>query len=220
MIIVNQTMAELFRKIIDEHSRYAVWKISESVEELRSAIRLREGEETLYRSFVAESRKKQWLAYRLLIREMLKPDEFPVEYDASGKPFLAGSDCHISVTHTDDLAAVIIGRHAKVGIDIEKIRPRIEKVRDKFINTEESLLIGKERELEQLTLAWCAKEALYKMYGLRNLDFRENMNVEVPACAGLAFKAEIRFGGKIDKYQLYSELIGSYILVYLVDAAI
>jgi phosphopantetheinyl transferase len=213
-------MAELLRKIIDDHTLYAVWKISESVEELRSAIILRESEETLYHSFVAESRKKQWLAYRILVQELLKPEEFPVEYDASGKPFLAGSYFHISVTHTDDLAAVIISRHAKVGIDIERIRPRIEKVRDKFISQDEAALIGKERELEQLTLAWCAKEALYKLYGLRNLDFRENICVEIPASAGMTFKAEIRFGGKIDKYQLYSELIGSYILVYLLDTAI
>jgi len=213
-------MAELLRKIIDEHTLYALWKISESVEELRSAIRLREGEETLYHSFVAESRKKQWLAYRLLIRELLEPDEFPVEYDASGKPFLAGSDFHISVTHTDDLAAVIISRYARVGIDMEKIKPRIEKVREKFLNPEESSSIGKERELEQLTLAWCAKEALYKLYGRRNLDFRDNMMVEIPAKAGMKFKAEIRFGGKRDKYQLFSELIDGYILVYLLDTAI
>ncbi|MCK9400448.1 MAG: 4'-phosphopantetheinyl transferase superfamily protein [Bacteroidales bacterium] len=213
-------MAELFRKIIDGHTLYAIWKISESVEELRSAIRLREEEETLYQSFVAESRKKQWLAYRLLIRELLKPDEFPVEYDVSGKPFLAGSDFHISVTHTDDLAAVIISCHARVGIDMEKIRPRIEKVREKFLNPEESALIGKEWELEQLTLAWCAKEALYKLYGQRNLDFRDNIFVDIPAKAGMKFIAEIRFSGKRDKYQLFSELNGDYILVYLLDAAI
>jgi phosphopantetheinyl transferase len=213
-------MAELLRKIIDRHTLYGVWKISESVEALRSAISLREGEEALYNLFVAESRKKQWLAYRLLVKKLLEPDEFPVEYDSSGKPFLAGSDFHISVTHTDDLAAVIISRHAKVGIDIERIRMRIEKVKDKFLSEKEALLIGKERDLEQLTLAWCAKEALYKLYGKRNLDFRENICVEIPACAGMAFKAEICTGGNRYKYQLFSELIGGYILVYLLDAAI
>jgi 4'-phosphopantetheinyl transferase len=213
-------MAELLRKIIDEHSLYAVWKISERVEELRTAISLREEEDVLYQSFVAESRKKQWLAYRLLVKDLLKPDEFPVEYDASGKPYLAGSDFHISVTHTDDLAAVIISQHAKVGIDIERIRPRIEKVRDKFLHPEESACIVKEKELEQLTLAWCAKEALYKLYGQRNLDFRENIRVSLPAEAGQKFSAEIRSGGKILKFQLQSEVIGSCILVYLLDRAI
>jgi 4'-phosphopantetheinyl transferase EntD len=97
------------------------------------------------------------------------------------------------------------------GIDIEKIKPRIEKVRDKFINPEEDRLIGKERELEQLTLAWCAKEALYKLFGIRNLDFRENMQVEIPAQAGMKFNALISFGGKSHKYRLQSKLIGSYV---------
>lgn len=213
-------MAELLRKIINDHTLYALWKISESVDELRSAISLREGEERLYNTFVAESRQKQWLAYRILIRELLKPDEFPVEYDVSGKPYLAGSDFHISVTHTDDLAAVIISRHARVGIDMEKIKPRIEKVRDKFLNQEEEFLISKDRELEQLTLAWCAKEALYKLFGLKNLDFRENLLVEIPAQAGMTFNALICFGGKKYKYRLHSRLIGSYILVYLLDPLI
>jgi len=190
------------------------------VEELEAAICLREEEKDLYRSFVAESRKKQWLAYRLLIRELLKPDDFPVEYDQSGKPFLAGSDLHISVTHTEDLAAVIISRNARVGIDIEKIKPRIEKVRDKFLNEEESSSIGKKKGLEQLTIAWCAKEALYKLYGVRNLDFRENIKIEVPAFAGTRFNAEIRFGGEINNYRLFSEMIGNFILVYLVDTSI
>jgi phosphopantetheinyl transferase len=213
-------MAELLRKIIDDHTLYAIWKISESVEQLESAINLRENEVHLYRAFVAESRKKQWLAYRILIRELLKPAEYPVEYDASGKPYLAGSDFHISVTHTDDLAAVIISRYARVGIDIEKIRQRIEKVRDKFINPDEDFLIGNERQLEQLTLAWCAKEALYKLFGVKNLDFRENMIVEIPPQAGMTFNAVIRFGEKSHVYRLHSKLIGSYILVYLMDPAI
>jgi 4'-phosphopantetheinyl transferase len=107
-----------------------------------------------------------------------------------------------------------------VGIDIERMRPRIEKVRERFLHTEESASINKDKVLEQLTLAWCAKEALYKLYGQRNLDFRENIRVEIPDCAGMTFKAEIRFGGNIDKYQLYSEMIGNYIMVYLLSEAI
>ena len=213
-------MPELLRKIINDHTLYAVWKISESVGQLQSAINLREREEHLYRSFVAESRQKQWLAYRILIRDLLKPEDFPVEYDATGKPYLAGSEFHISVTHTDDLAAVIISQYARVGIDIEKIKPRIEKVRDKFLNQEEESLIGNDRELEQLTLAWCAKEALYKLFGVKNLDFRENMLVEIPPQAGMMFNALIRFSGKNHVYRLHSKLIGSYVLVYLMDPAI
>jgi len=210
-------MAELLRKKIDNHSLYAIWQITETAEELRSAITLSPGEESLYRSFVAESRKKQWLAYRLLLRHLLAPDDIVIEYDHAGKPFLAGTDLHISVTHTEDLAGVIISRNARVGIDIEKIKPRIEKVRDKFISEEESFFIMKETEPEQLTITWCAKEALYKLYGLRNLDFRENIRVEIPSKAGIRFKATICPGTGNYDYDLLSERIGDFVLVYVVE---
>jgi phosphopantetheinyl transferase (holo-ACP synthase) len=93
-------------------------------------------------------------------------------------------------------------------------------VRDKFLNEEESSSIRKEKELEQLTIAWCAKEALYKLYGVRNLDFRENIILEIPTCAGTWFNAEISFEGQKIKYRLFSEMIGNFILVYLVDTLI
>lgn len=210
-------MAEILRKIIDESSLYAVWQITENVDELRNAIILRENEEILYESFVAESRKKQWLAYRILIRSILEPEHFPVEYDAYGKPYLAGCDYHISVTHTEDLAAVIISRKGKVGIDLEKVKPRIEKVKDKFLNEVELALIHEDNALEQMTLTWSAKEALYKFYGRRNLDFKENIIVEVPAFAGMTFSAVIRYEGKQENYLLFSGIIGNCILVYLLE---
>ncbi len=210
-------MAEIIRKFIDESSLYAIWKITESADELYGAIVLKPGEEELYRSFVAESRKKQWLAYRILIRKLLEPKDFPVEYDEVGKPFLAGSHYHISVSHTGDLAAVILSSKGKVGIDLEKIRPRIENVKDKFMNGYELDRLIQGHELEQMTLTWCAKEALYKLYGIRTLDFRQHMTVEVPASAGTNFKARIKFGEKQDDYVLHSDLEGDCVLVYLME---
>jgi phosphopantetheinyl transferase len=217
---LNPAMAELLRKTIDDHSYYAIWKISETSDELRSAIRLSPSEESLYSSFVAESRKKQWLAYRLLLQTLLAPNDYTIEYDDAGKPSLAGSNLHISVTHTEDLAAVIISQNARVGIDLEKIKPRILKVRDKFLSTEENSIVRQETEAEQLTLAWCAKEALYKLFGLRTLDFRENIRVDIPSKTGIPFMAVILSGEKQNKYELRSEKIGDFILVYIVEQAI
>jgi len=209
-------MAEILRKKIDEHSVYAIWHITESVEELEPAISLRRIEAELYDSFVAESRKKQWLAWRILVRRLLSPDDFQVEYDSCGKPYLAGSDYHISVTHSDDLAAVIIS-HRKAGIDLERVRPRVAKVKDRFMSEKELSAVRMERELEQMTLTWCAKEALYKFYGQRTLDFREHIHVEIPPRAGLPFSAGIIFEGKQSRYRLQSELIRDFILVYVLE---
>jgi len=210
-------MAELFRKIIDEHSVYAIWKITETTAELRAMIDLRQDEEELFNSFVAESRKKQWLAYRILVRRLLQPEDFAVLYNDHGKPYLAGCTYHISVTHTDDIAAVILSRNRQVGIDSEKIKPRVEKVKDKFLNDREMKSVDNDRKLELMTLAWCAKEALYKTYGERSLDFRDHIILDLPDHAGLPFQGRIIFNGKTDNYHLFSEMTGEYILVYLLD---
>jgi phosphopantetheinyl transferase len=209
-------MAEILRKKIDDHSVYAIWHITESVEELEPAISLRKGEAELYETFVAESRKKQWLAWRILVRRLLNPEDFPVEYDLCGKPYLAGSDYHISVTHSDDMAAVIISRR-QAGIDLEKIRARVANVKDRFMSIKELSAISPERELEQMTLVWCAKEALYKFYGQRTLDFREQIHVEIPPRAGLPFSAGITFEDKHSRYRLQSEIVRDFVLVYLLE---
>ncbi len=212
-------MGEIIRESVDQHSVYAVWEIREQLDELRQMLRLRPPEQKLYDSFVAEERKKQWLAYRILIRKLLDPDDIPVEYDPSGKPFLAGIDHHISVTHSFDLAGIIISRKKPVGIDIEKIKSRIEKVRDRYLSEAELKEIRDDQRLEMLTLGWCAKEALYKLYGLRNLDFRENIRVHFPESMDEPLFLGDIFPetGKPAHYRLEHRRIGEYILVYAMD---
>jgi phosphopantetheinyl transferase len=209
-------MPEILRKIIEEQIVLAAWHITESTEQLNSLISLREEEQSLFDQFVAESRKKQWLAYRILIRRLLEPEDFPIEYDQSGKPFLAGSNFHISVTHTDDLAAVIISNKSKAGIDTEKIKPRVRKVMDKFMNEDEVAALRPGHELEQMTLVWCAKEAIYKYFGERSLDFRENIFVEVPIRCGTEFNARVSFKDEHESMRLFSEMVNDCIMVYLI----
>lgn len=173
-------MGILYTKAVKGPAELGIWKITESPDELLGQITLSQAEQQLYSTFRTEWRQKQWLSYRRLIREIISPQQYPVHYDESGKPFLAGSDWHISATHTEEYAGVIISRHVKVGIDMEKIRPRIEKVKEKFMSEGELADIPPESWLEGLTLSWCAKESLYKLYGQRNLDFRKNIRIFLP----------------------------------------
>lgn len=210
-------MGEIFRKEIAGQTIYAIWEISETTEELRSMITLNEDETRLYGTFLAEERKKQWLAYRILIRSILEPEAYPVAYDSSGKPYLAGSGFHISVTHSRDLAAVIISRKGRVGIDIEKIRPRIARVREKFLDEQENALIADE-DLETLTLGWCAKEALYKLYGEKNLDFRKNIRLSLPIHRGSStFTGSVQKEGHVTVYELSYRVLRDFILVYVAE---
>ena len=211
-------MAGIIREKTGEHSFYAVWKITESLRELEAMIPLRPSEAGLYESFQVETRKKQWLAYRVLIKSMLLPEEFLVEYDETGKPFLAGSKYHISVTHSGDLAAVIISSKGRVGIDLETARERIERVKERFLHPEELAMIGEKDVCFRLTQAWCAKEALYKLFGHRGLDFRENIRIHLPP--GLQegdFDGHILHDGAWIHFPLTARIISGSVLVYAAE---
>ena len=162
---------------LDNQSMLGIWQITETVEEMIRALGLSGEEDLTVSAFATELRKKQWLAYRLLIKTMLPDVSFSILYDEHGKPHLMGADYHMSVTHTGDYAAVILSQEGKTGIDLERIHSRIEKVSSRFLSTAELSAIEEGRRLEQLTVYWGAKEALYKMYGRKRLDFSKHIRI-------------------------------------------
>lgn len=199
-------MGVLYIREVEGPAQIGVWQIDEEAGELYSALKLSAAEEALYASFRTEPRRLQWLAYRRLLREMTGPCDVHIRYDEAGKPFLTDLSWHISVTHTGSFSGVILSKTVRVGIDMEKIRPRIEHVREKFLSDEELAAIPVNCRLEYLTLGWCAKEALYKLYGYRSMDFRENMRLDFPDhLEGLPFPGKVVMRDRIIPYQLFYE---------------
>ena len=62
------------------------------------------------------------------------------------------------------------------GIDIEQITHRIERIQHKFIREDEKAFA--EAGLKGMYMVWCAKEAMYKYYGLKALDFKANLQLK------------------------------------------
>jgi phosphopantetheinyl transferase len=211
-------MAILYNRSVEGPAQIGVWNITEETPDLFKTLKLSETELELYESFRTEWRRKQWLAYRRLIREIISPQKFPVHYDESGKPYLAGSRQHISVTHTGDYAGVIISGSVRVGIDMEMVQERIDKVKHKFLSDSELSAIQNKRKLEYLTLSWCAKEAIYKLYGWRNLDFKENIHIRLPeGDADDFFYGDILLPSGVQSYKLFWEKYGELLVVWAID---
>ena len=195
-----------------------LWKITEDVEFFLSELDLSKNEIKILNSFANESRKKHWLAYRILVDRMINNNRHnEIKYDENRKPHLKNTDFHISVTHTGNYAAAIIRKGSSVGIDIEKITPRILKVKHKFLNENELKFSEKENILEHLYIYWCSKEAMYKFYGKRNLDFRENIFVEEFTVSekGKA-KGIIKTDKTKKQVNLFFEFFDGHLLVYAI----
>ncbi|MDT8393356.1 MAG: 4'-phosphopantetheinyl transferase superfamily protein [Bacteroidales bacterium] len=203
---------------VNEHASLAVWKIEEPVDWFLSQLELDAEEQKKYIEFRTDQRRVHWLAYRFILKNVVgKGNNIRVRYDENNKPFIDLSDDHISVSHSGEYATVIISRRYPVGIDIEKVSPRLYRIADKFLSDEETGTSILHMPAEGLCLHWCAKEALYKLYGKRQLDFREHMRIiDPPRGVEGSFRGLIMNGGEDYYYDLFSRQIDDYCLVYAI----
>lgn len=125
--------------------------------------------------FSAPHRRQEWLSVRALLRE-LSAENHEIAYLPSGKPYLAGSSRHISISHTKGYVAVILGA-SNVGIDIEQYGHRVHKVASKYMRFDEHPQPYAGDDTWSLLLHWSAKEVLFKCLDAENVDFKEHLRV-------------------------------------------
>jgi len=204
---------------IGRDSRLLIWEIEESPEWFLDALHLEEDELLQYNGFRTDQRRVHWLAYRHLLKNVVgKGKQIRVIYDPNSKPFLHLSDEHISVSHSGKFAAVITSKRYRVGIDIEKLHSRLHRVAEKFISPEEAPDDIKKLSTDHLCLHWCAKEALYKLQGERELDFREQIRImHLPPGNEGPFNGRILKDGSANEFQLEAEKIDDYYLVFAMN---
>jgi phosphopantetheinyl transferase len=165
-------------EMIEKSSTLLLWKLTETETELKENLGYAYNSEEL--SAISHPQKlREWLASRLLIK--IIAEQFGINYigtykDEHGKAFLIDNDSHISITHTFDFVAVAINPPAAVGIDMEKMDPKLQRTSKKYLSQSEFEHAGDETAL--LCMYWCAKEALYKLYGKKKISFRESIYIE------------------------------------------
>ena len=119
----------------------------------------------------------QHLAGRFLL-PYLFPDfpEEEIRIADTRKPYLPGEKYHFSISHCGNYAAAIVSSTERVGIDIEIITPRVERIKHKFLHADELSFVhtyGREKQIPLLTLLWSVKEAMFKWWGRGDVDFSE-----------------------------------------------
>lgn len=161
-------MPIFYQQDLDAQSSLAVWKIEEE-EAFFSTV-------PLQREITHEHKRKQHRAGRFLLKH-LRPD-FPLELIRiadTRKPFLQDEAYHFSISHCEDYAAVILSPHRRVGLDIELISPKVERISTKFLNEEELARLPEKDRLRNLTLRWSAKEAVFKWWSHGGVDFKTDI---------------------------------------------
>jgi len=168
--ILIRCYMSIIKKISNAESIIWIWKIEESIDEL---IELTDQTTDIKN----EIKRKEFYASRILIEKMCEELDINFEgikKDDNGKPHLINSRYHISISHKFPYVSVIFDIK-KCGVDIERIDEKVKKIKSKFLNEDEELVIGE--NLKKLVEYWSMKETAYKVSGktssLKNIEIRE-----------------------------------------------
>lgn len=211
-------MALVYLKEINQHTRFAIWKIEESADELLSKLQLSRSERAFLERLNKGKRTLNWLGTRVLLRSMLDtPGYIDCPSDENGKPYLVNFPHKISLSHSFDYAAVMLSTTHEVGIDMELVKPKIELIANKFMQEGELKQLTDNQYIEQLYVCWCAKEAVYKLQGKKGVSFKDNIWVEPFSyqSEGSYITAHLRGPYQNVTYNVYYERFQEYMLGYV-----
>ncbi len=212
-------MPLLFHDLLLPPGEWGLWRITETEEELAGHLHLYPEERSQLSQIRGEARRREFLAARLLVHHMSgRPERGELVKDDYGKPHLHNSHFFVSISHTRGYSAAI-AQPRPCGIDVQRIVPHIRKLARKFVSVEEGLHLVAGQELTQLHLIWAAKEAMYKAYGLRELDFCRDMRVDLSAYhpAATEATARLRKGEVRMHFHLEFRTYPDYVLVAAVE---
>ena len=191
-----------------------IWKVDETVEQFRSMFHQFSIYEEGFNRFTSEKRKQEWLAIRVLLKELLG-EEKEIVYLPSGKPVLKDGKAHISFSHTNGYVAVAVHPKAEVGVDIEQYGTRVQRVASRFIRNDEKVSIASGNEVYGLLLHWSAKETMFKLMEEEAVDFTEHLHVlPFQLQESGVFEAREYRSGKELNFLIHYDTHPDYVLTY------
>jgi phosphopantetheinyl transferase len=219
-------MPIFFQQDIDQNTRLAVWKIEEEEDFFLQHV-------PLQREITHPHKRLQHLAGRYLL-QYLFPD-FPIsliKIADTRKPYLEDEAFHFSISHCSNYAAAIVSSQKRVGVDIEVPTQKVERIMHKFLHKEELELLKEEwpltnapsdtgtnesRSVDILTLLWSGKEAMFKWWGLGDVDFRSMLRIDLRP-----IKNSLPLGGRFQKeesrasYPVHWQTFNGLVLAWVV----
>src|SRR5690606_33101133 len=212
-------MALVYLRELNNQTKFAIWKIEETAEELLSKLQLDDAEQEKLRHLSKGKRTLHWLATRVLLRYLLQTNEYiHCTSDSNGKPYLPDYPYKISLTHSFEYAGVMLSTLGDCGMDLELVMDKVLRIKEKFLKPEELAFINPENEILQLYACWCAKEAVYKLQGNKGVSFLDDMTIKTfnykPQGVMLL---DLTKDNQTVTYEVYYEQFQNYMLGYAVE---
>jgi 4'-phosphopantetheinyl transferase len=159
--------------VITNTGGWALWKIEEDEEALQ---RIVGSVDELPPSIHNSKKRMEWLAGRVVVKTIMERLGLPfkgIVKDEFGKPFPKAYDYQLSLSHSYPYVGALIDREISVGIDLEQPQEKLLRVAPRVFHKDELTDAGS--DLVKCCIYWCAKEALIKIYGKKDLTLAENL---------------------------------------------
>lgn len=165
--------------------RLLLWKISESEQFFKdhTDINSRKWDEV---SQWTTNRRREWLAGRFLIHQYAGCTSKDLIIDEFGKPQIPATG-EISISHSGDYASIYID-DVPCGVDIQIYKSSISRLQHKYCTDADLQAFSEYDIMDALHLIWCSKEAVYKAYGQKEVDYKRHIQIYRE---GLLLKAKL-----------------------------
>jgi phosphopantetheinyl transferase len=155
---------------------WGLWNIREAEGELIGQL---QKFESIPSNITHEQKRLEFCVGRVLAKTLLEKLSVKFEgiiKDEFGKPFFKNNAYQLSLSHSYPYVGALIDRSKSVGIDVEQIKPKLLKIAPRVLHPTELEDAG-DNEIKHC-IYWCAKEALIKIYGKKDLVFAENLLIK------------------------------------------
>lgn len=186
---------------IGENSNLLLWKIEESIEQLKLGLVLTPESLEKLDKMKSLTHKKGYLAVRQMLRHAGYVDA-DLNYAESGKPLL-NDEKHITISHSHNFAVILLS-DTSMGVDVEKQKDKILNIANKFTPIHEyRTLANDEAIIRKLTLVWAAKEAIYKCFSTKGVSFLDHIDVHDFDLGSSQTSATLQYKGQKHRYEVF-----------------
>jgi len=159
----------------------------------------------LFNSYGSEKRKLEFYFSRVLWLNFNQNQK--IHYKSTGKPVLDRG--FLSMTHSHNYVVMCFSNTIELGIDIEMISDKIDRVKSKFLHPKDQYT-----SLKDLTQLWTIKEAFFKLFDGEDVFLMDDVFTE---CLGDYSSPELMLDNLNLKGTSHSFFIGDdFILTYII----
>ena len=193
-------MREILNKKLNIYNIISIWEYFPGEIDIKK-LELSKSVKYKIKLISSEKKQKEHAVTSIILNKIFK-SKVDLWHNSSGKPFINKSK-NISISHSNNYVAIAYGKK-NIGIDIERPQTRIINICKKILSKKEIDILGHYPNKINACKFWSAKEAIFKFFGEKNINFKNDID-----CSD--FNSS-RCNKK--EFKIFFEYINDYIVTY------